>query len=109
MTAPFTHDVATDSTAHRATLRLADGEGGHLAAHWSTSAYTLAPSGPPPSTPGVTSAARRRSRLPERQLADLGAFLGEHVLGPGTYEVHAATTNASGRSDWFGPVAVIAK
>ena len=29
--------------------------------------------------------------------------------GPGTYEVHAATANAGGRSDWFGPVAVIVK
>ncbi len=28
---------------------------------------------------------------------------------PGTYEVHAATANAQGRSDWFGPVAVIVK
>ena len=26
-----------------------------------------------------------------------------------TYEVHAATSNAQGRSDWFGPVAVIVK
>jgi hypothetical protein len=27
----------------------------------------------------------------------------------GTYAVHAATANAQGRSDWFGPVAVIVK
>jgi len=29
--------------------------------------------------------------------------------GPGTYEVHAATTNEVGRSDWFGPVEVLVK
>ena len=30
-------------------------------------------------------------------------------LGPGTYWVHAATSSADGRSDWFGPVAVVIK
>jgi hypothetical protein len=31
------------------------------------------------------------------------------ALVPGTYWVHAATSLSDGRSDWFGPVAVVIK
>ena len=43
------------------------------------------------------------------RLEGLGLKRSVPGYAPGTYEVHAATANASGRSDWFGPVAVIVR
>jgi hypothetical protein len=78
----FTLDVTTDPAARRATLRLADGDGHHLAAH-----EVDLGKHPPASWAAAfdTRAHLRRmarSAPAEEQLAKLGDFLGAHVLGP---------------------------
>jgi tetratricopeptide (TPR) repeat protein len=79
----FTLDVSTDPAARHATLRLGDGEGRHLAAH------EVALSAHPPAqwtaafeTRAHVRRMARRGATPDQQLDALGAFLGEHVLGP---------------------------
>jgi tetratricopeptide (TPR) repeat protein len=78
----FILDVDTDPVARHATLRLSDGEGRHVGAHevnlrthsdarWDAAFDTRT---------HVRRMARGAS--PEAQLAELGVFLGEHVLGP---------------------------
>jgi tetratricopeptide (TPR) repeat protein len=78
----FTLDLATDPVARRAALHLADGDGRHLAAHEvDLGAY-------PPARWAAAFDTRRHLRRmagiasPEKQLIELGDFLGAEVLGP---------------------------
>jgi hypothetical protein len=78
----FTLDVTTDPAARRATLRLADVDGRHLAAH-----EVYLGKHPPASWAAAFDTRAhvkrmRRSAPAKEQLAKLGDFLGEHVLGP---------------------------
>ena len=79
----FLLDLETDAAARRATLRLRDRDGIHLAAH-EVALDAHAPS----LWAGLFDTRRHVARMkdveaPEAQLATLGQFLGDHVLGPG--------------------------
>jgi hypothetical protein len=78
----FTLDVLTDPAARRVVLRLADGDGRHLAAHEvDLGAHPPARWAAAFDTRGHL---RRTARLaaPAEQLDELGGFLGADVLGP---------------------------
>src|SRR5262245_57956776 len=83
MPALFILDLATDTPARRATLRLKDEHGVHLAAH------QVALDDPAPALwSGLFDTRRHVDRVKDvearaLQLAGLGQFLGEHVLGSG--------------------------
>ncbi len=78
----FTLDITTDPAARRATVRLADGDGRHLGAH----EVDLGAHPPARWEAAFDTRAHlrrmKRTAPPEQQLAELGAFVGEHVLGP---------------------------
>jgi hypothetical protein len=79
----FLLDLETDAAARHATLRLRDGDGIHIDAH-EVALDAHAPS----LWAGLFDTRRHVARMkdveaPEAQLAALGRFLGESVLGPG--------------------------
>jgi tetratricopeptide (TPR) repeat protein len=82
MPALFILDVETDAATRRATLRLQDGDGVHLGAQ----VVTL--DDPRPALWSALFDTRRHVaafrdvEAPEAQLAAIGRFLGDHVLGP---------------------------
>ena len=78
------HDEDDSTSARRATRLASTGSG----ASWRSAPI---PSARPPTTASTATASGARSP----------------GFAPGTYWIHAATSVAGGRSDWFGPVAVI--
>jgi hypothetical protein len=78
----FTLDVDTDPAARRAVLRLRDGAGVHLAAGEVDVGKSSSPLWPVLFDAGRHVRRMQRAEPAKDHIAELGRFLGEHVLGP---------------------------